>query len=396
MRMKTIKFLSMIALALTGAACDEYVNEMPEPPAPRQEIIQTDSSGTAIPAPTLRDIAKAISELPMRQDQLNEVYEAVSSSSSNGYDEEYMMSDLFLAPGCGVGTKAADRATKGVEYRTPLRDLLTDYLMEKYATKSGAADVEAYINSLIESDAQIYWPYSEDWDGHTFPIVTFDPGYGAESNYGYEIRFDASGARVVDSVFVDEKVAAERPVWVINTNDDSAFTPLDMFLDNNGTKADSEPMKTLYLEDFTMLRNYDSWFGGASEFHIQCGGASGFKAMTDEELNKYYPAVTDFVIVVKRKQVGQPVPFDAVLVSDLTSQIEKIAFLMTEDDGGTTTSWKCAATVKYGSKSYGFDLNLPYRDKDDIVWRGQLAAAYFQEGETTGRFGDVVVTFRLE
>lgn len=396
--MKTTKFFSMLALAIAGAACDEYVNEMPEPVAPRQEIILTDSTGTVLPAPTLRDIAKAISELPMRQEQLNEVYEAVSASSGNGYDEEYMMSDLFLAPGSGVGSDPAGRATKAVEYRTPLRDMLRDYFTAKFATKAGAADIEAYINSLIESDAQIYWPYSEDWDGRTYPIVTFDPGYGAESNYGYEIRFDASGARVVDSVFVDEKIAEERPVWVINTNDDSAFTPLDMFLDSRETKATnaSQPMKTLYLEDFMMRRNFDSWFGGASEFFIKCGSASGFKAKTDDELRLYNPEVTDFMIVVKRKQVMEQVAVDAVLVTDFTPQIEKIAFMIIEDDGGTTTSWKCSASAKYQSKTYGFDLDLPYKDKDDIAWRGQLAAEYFQEGETTGKFGDVWVTFRLE
>lgn len=329
--MKTTKFFSMLALAIAGAACDEYVNEMPEPVAPRQEIILTDSTGTVLPAPTLRDIAKAISELPMRQEQLNEVYEAVSASSGNGYDEEYMMSDLFLAPGSGVGSDPAGRATKAVEYRTPLRDMLRDYFTAKFATKAGAADIEAYINSLIESDAQIYWPYSEDWDGRTYPIVTFDPGYGAESNYGYEIRFDASGARVVDS-----------------------------------------------------------------EFFIKCGSASGFKAETDDELRLYNPEVTDFMIVVKRKQVMEQVAVDAVLVTDFTPQIEKIAFMIIEDDGGTTTSWKCSASAKYQSKTYGFDLDLPYKDKDDIAWRGQLAAEYFQEGETTGKFGDVWVTFRLE
>lgn len=263
--MKTTKFFSMLALAIAGAACDEYVNEMPEPVAPRQEIILTDSTGTVLPAPTLRDIAKAISELPMRQEQLNEVYEAVSASSGNGYDEEYMMSDLFLAPGSGVGSDPAGRATKAVEYRTPLRDMLRDYFTAKFATKAGAADIEAYINSLIESDAQIYWPYSEDRDGRTYPIVTFDPGYGAESNYGYEIRFDASGARVVDSVFF-----------------------------------------------------------------IKCGSASGFKAETDDELRLYNPEVTDFMIVVKRKQVMEQVAVDAVLVTDFTPQIEKIAFMIIE------------------------------------------------------------------
>lgn len=383
--MRTYRILSLLFLATIGTACNEFINES-EIPEVREE---------SVPELTLSEIARAISRLPMRQDQLNEVFEAVSASSGNGFDEEYLMSDLFLSPGCGVGTKAEDRKTKAVEYRTPLRDMLTDYLTVNYATKTGAADVEAYINSMIDSDIQIYWPYSEDWDGKTFPIVTFDPGFGAESNYGYEIGFDETGARVVDSVFVDESVASKRPVWVINTNDDSAFTPLDMFQDGKETKSASD-IKTLYMKEFTMLRNFDSWFGGASEFFVKCGSASGFKAQTDEELKQFTPSVTDFMIVVKRKYVGKAVPFDVVLVSDFTQQIEKLAFLVTEDDGGTTTSWKCSATVKYKSKSYGFDMDLPYKDKDDIVWRGQLSAAMFQDGETSGRFGDVVVKFRLE
>ena len=80
--------------------------------------------------------------------------------------------------------------------------------------------------------------------------------------------------------------------------------------------------------------------------------------------------------------------------------MEKIAFLVVEDDGGTTTSWKCSATVKYNSKSYGFELEIPYKDKDDIVWRGQLTRnlmqPLFDTGTMTRRFGDVEITFGLE
>ena len=90
-------------------------------------------------------------------------------------------------------------------------------------------------------------------------------------------------------------------------------------------------------------------------------------------------------------------PFEAILLSDFTDQIDKLVFLIIEDDGGTTTSWKCSATVKYQSKNYGFDLEIPYHDKDDIVWRGQLSSTFFTETpEVTGRFGDVRVTFRVK
>lgn len=357
---------------------------------------------------SLSDVAKILSDLPLETEHLDEVFDAVSSSSGHGYDEEYRLTELFTAPGAGVGDSPQTRATKAAGYKTPLRDLLSDYLANRYGTKAGAADVERYINALSESDMQIYWPYSEEWDGKSFPIVTFDPGYGAESNYGYEVRIDAQGAHVVDSVIVTEQVAMERPVWVINRNGDAAFTPLELFEEPIPTKGgkDKTPVDEkefiFSIKDFKMLRNYDSWFGGASEFFIKTGAVDGFKATKDEDLKNYSPSLTDLMIVVKRSQVGKKIPFNAILLTNFTEQMEKIAFMVIEDDGGTTTSWKCSAVVKYNSKQYGFELEIPYKDKDDIVWRGQLTRNYFKDviekggGTLCGRLGDVEVTFALE
>ena len=121
------------------------------------------------------------------------------------------------------------------------------------------------------------------------------------------------------------------------------------------------------------------------------------RASTDAELALYYPSITDLVIVVKRKYVDVELPYDAILMTDFTSQQDKLAFLLTEDDGGTNTSWKCSATVKYQSKAYGFDIDIPYKDKDDIVWRGQLDADFFREEDiVSARFGDVILKFSLE
>ena len=394
--MKATRFLLLPALLCALASCDE---KQPFDPTAEQGLF------------TLSDVAKMLSDLPLESEHLEEVYDAVNASSGHGYDEEYRLTDLFTAPGAGVGDNAQTRATKAGGYRTPLRDLFADYLSSKYGTKAGAADIERYINALSESDMQIYWPYSEEWNGTDFPIVTFDPGYGAEANYGYEVRIDRSGAHVVDSVIVTEQVARERPVWVINRNDDAAFTPFELFQEQVETKATKDKDKgkgddvheyILSIRDIKMLRNYDSWFGGASEFFIKTGAVDGFKATKDEDLKNYSPSLTDLMVVVKRSQVKRKVPFNALLLTNFTEQMEKIAFMVIEDDGGTTTSWKCSAVVKYSSKSYGFELEIPYKDKDDIVWRGQLTRNYFQDvfdqggGTLTGRFGDVEITFALE
>lgn len=377
--MKTKILLLLFIVAIILASCN---------PASLHSLEQEELDNVAL---SRQEIARLLSELPLGNAQYNEVFDAVNSSSGNGYDEEYMMSDLLSCPGAGVGDKHS--GTRAASYSTPIKDMIEEYLADRYSTKAGSADVEAYLKTLSESDLQIYWPYSEDWDGSQPPVITFDPGYGAESNYGYVVVKGPDGMRVVDSLVVTEEVAMNRPVWVINSNDDSAFTPFDLY-SGAGTKAGTEEKNTLVIKDFKALRNYDSWFGGASEFFVKVGAADGFKATKEEELRNYSPSVTDFVIVVKRKDVGTVVPFDALLLTDFTSQIDKLAFMIVEDDGGTTTSWKCSATVKYQSKTYGFDLDIPYKDKDDIVWRGQLDASFFDKaGEITGRFGDVVVTF---
>ena len=391
--MKAFRFSAALLCALAFASCDD---KQPFNPHTDQGLF------------ALSDVAKILSDLPLEPEHLDEVYDAVSSSSGHGYDEEYRLTDLFAAPGAGVGDSPQTRATKAGGYARPLRDLLTHYLSEKYGTKAGAADVERYINALSESDMQIYWPYSEEWNGQDFPIVTFDPGYGAEANYGYEVRIDSRGAHVVDSVIVTEQVARERPVWVINRNDDAAFTPFELFEESPATKATKDKGQSdakeyiLSIRDIKMLRNYDSWFGGASEFFIKTGAVDGFKATKDYDLKNYSPSLTDLMVVIKRSQLNRKVPFNALLLTNFTEQMEKIAFMVIEDDGGTTTSWKCSAVVKYSSKSYGFELEIPYKDKDDIVWRGQLTRNYFQNvfdkggGTLTGRFGDVEITFALE
>lgn len=350
---------------------------------------------------TPRNVAMMMASLPIGPGQLQEVHNAVNSSSSNGYDEEYMMCDLLSSPGAGVGDSEETKAVTKASYSEPLKDLIAGYLAANppVSTKAGA-DVEYYLNALSASGMQIYWPYSEDWDGEQMPLVTFDPGFGAKSNFAYEITYDSEGYKVVDSVYVDENVAASRPVWVINSNDDSGFTPMQMFLDRDGfpaTKAGDSKVKNLYMKSFTMLRQYDSWFAGASEFFIKLGSVNGFYAASEKELNLYTPSVTDLMVVVKRKQVGQTIPYDAILISDFSEQLDKLAFLVTESDGGTRTNWKCETSVKIKSKSYGFDIDIPLYSKDDIVWRGQLAASFFTSAPiVSGRFGDVKIDFKLE
>lgn len=53
--------------------------------------------------------------------------------------------------------------------------------------------------------------------------------------------------------------------------------------------------------------------------------------------------------------------------------------------------------VKFNSKSYGIELDLPFRRYDDIVWRGQLSNYYLTKySGQRSRFGDVEISFAFE
>ena len=162
------------------------------------------------------------------------------------------------------------------------------------------------------------------------------------------------------------------------------------------TRAGDQDFQTLILRSFKATRQFDSWFCGGSEIWVKCGAIEDFWATTEAELRLYSPSVTDFLIVVRRKDVGKVLDFNAVLVSEWTGNLDNCAFMMVEDDGGTLTTWKCTAMVKYNSKSYGFDIEIPLRERDDIIWRGALTRTYIERNNgVTGHFGDVELVMEL-
>ncbi len=415
---KDILILSAAVILMNLPVACEVVDNDPE-----KHVNKSDSTFVG-----LGEVAGMLSCLPINQSHAKEVYGAVTSSSGNGYDEEYTMRQLFENPGAGVGD---GNVKSGGGHVSPLRDLIEDYVYSGAVTKAGEGVVnpEEYLDVLMNSDIQIYWPFSEDWDGETLPIITFDPEDGSEVNIGYRVYYDDDGFRRVEEVIVDEATAEKAPVWVVNRNSDAGYTSLEMLRRENpdwgegggnvivkpmsadgldeqvskvgvingtvsGTKSNYE-MKCLILKDFTAKRNYDSWFAGASEFFVKIGYIDDFTASTEAELRLYNPMVTDFMIVVKRKHIGVPQNFNAVLISKWSRNVDA-AFMIMEDDGGTKEDWSTKAKVYVAGKSYGVEVSFPLSSRDDIVWRGSLAYDWIERfNGQQSHFGDVDLTFEL-
>ena len=391
------------AIMLAAVSCEVLDND------PDKHLKDEDSTYVG-----LEEVAEMLALIPLKSSHVNEVHCAVTSSSDNGYDEEYTMKNLFERPGAGVGDL---EVRSGEAYENPLRDLIKEHVYGMAATRSGTdgIDPDRFLTELMSSDIQIYWPFSDSWDGEDMPIITYDPEDGSDKNMGYRLVLNDDGSRRVESLVVDEALAEAQPVWVVNRNSDAGYATLEMLrredpqwgegggtiivrpssTDIPKTRADT-PVKSLILKDFTMNRSYDSWFAGASEFFVKTGSVEDFTASTEAELRLYSPTITDFLIVVKRNQIGEPLPFNAMLVSDWTEQMTHCAFMITEDDGGTITEWNCTALVRVASKSYGVEIKIPFNSRDDVVWRGQLSSRWLEANSNlVGHFGDVDLTFEV-
>ena len=387
--MKKSKIIAAVLPAVLAVSCEVTYNEVDESSGNEERY-----------AVRLDEVAEILSMIPIQKAQVEEVHDAVSSSSSNGYDEEYTMRHIFESPGAGVGDNMSKSAGS---YVKPLRALIEEQVRSMPATRSLSMDPDRFLEILTDSDVQIYWPFSDEWDGETLPVITFDPEDGASANIGYRFTIEDDGSRHVEEVVVDEAMAEKVPVWVVNRNDDAGYTSLEMLRredpdwgEGGGSIIVKSRFKTLILKDFTMKRDYDSWFAGASEFFVKIGYLDNFTASTEAELRLYSPMVTDFMIVVKRKHVGVPQPFNAILMTDWSTQLESCAFMITEDDGGTQTEWSSKAKVFVAGKSYGVEVTIPMNIRDDIVWRGQLSTRWFEEGNgRTWPFGDVELTFEV-
>ena len=310
-----LPFIAVSAISVLAVSCEELDNDID-----RHSGADKDSLSSSV---SLGRVATLLAELPIGEEQLSEVYDAVTSSSENGYDEEYMMCDLFRLPGAGVGDDRLPSGTKSpAAYSLPMRELIIGHLEAAAGSDTGTKSCHAkglssgygtvlspeeFVSALENSDIQIYWPFSENWDGKEFPIITFDPLDGSETNVGYEVVQDGKGGKIIREVIVDEQMAAARPVWVVNRNDDCGYSSLELLRRQNPewgsgggevivgldraecaasgirTKSDSV-LRTLVLKEFTMLRNYDSWFAGASEFFVKMGSVENFTASTEAEL----------------------------------------------------------------------------------------------------------------
>ena len=211
-------YLLALSLSLLFVSCDEIGSNL-EP-----------IDGYEYDAVTPEAVADALVHLHPDKEICEEVHTAVRKAVSFGLDESYYF--------CEVLGKE-NRITKvNRNIQAKLNSLPTGNSIKEILAK--VVEDEKYMNHY-----QIYWPYSENWDGNTMPTITFqtEAAVEQEENVGYRIVKDR-----IEEVNVDEEYAKQHPVWIINFNP-IPYEEYPDFAQQNWTHTDRMPHKGGFLSE---------------------------------------------------------------------------------------------------------------------------------------------------
>ena len=149
---------------------------------------------------------------------------------------------------------------------------------------------DSILNSL--KGLEIYWPYSENWDGSSIPVICYStPDFkyiNEDKVMAYKLSKDINGVTSLDSLIIDEEYAKSHPVWVVK-NSEFNISDLDKIFNSEPTsngihyiprnrnlvktsKRQSVNSSTNSLVNETKIESiqsntqHDTWISGGSEY----------------------------------------------------------------------------------------------------------------------------------
>lgn len=246
--------------------------------------------------------------------------------------------------------------------------------------RSKVASIYEY---LVNNDIQIYWPYSENWDGISTPLITYAP-FDENQTTVYAYKANANG--LIDSVLIDENYAKNNPVWIINQNETS-YKELPAFSKKqyvkNGVlflspKANSKRVKyaaptalndpnsiyNISLGKVKATEQWDTWMAGGSEFRFRMVGA--IPSGTTGVISDYSVGV--IAVEFTRKEIGKKVTKDinSLINIDWAPDETFNGFAVWEEDGGPSTQ-KVEFNVGYKDIKVGATFNIG--NVDDLIYQ---------------------------
>ncbi|MGM5631142.1 hypothetical protein O2K51_09580 [Apibacter raozihei] len=364
--MKKIYFV--LLLATIFVACNEDFNQTDSNLGTSNNInLSTDKK-------MLEEVAVLLSNLNLDLEDYKEIHQSISQSLEYGLDECYYFREIL-----------------NFNQNNKIINTTNSSLKQKL-TNSLSLSRNNILDKLTNSNIQIYWPYSEDWDQKTIPVITF-----ADDNKNIHTAFKSiilpEGTIKTDTLFVDEEYAKRNPVIVINLNT-LPYEEIPDFSNNKFINKDNvlfsskkainkintnlyeiekvgDPIYSIKIGKFMASKQYDDWANGGSEFVIHIGAVDQFKINTVDDLRNVNPNISRVRITRSRKDISKKrwTDVNAVMVSDSQPNDIDLAFMLVEEDQGSGRFWEANLGLELAGKKYRIDAKLPFKSGDDMIYQ---------------------------
>ncbi len=202
----------------------------------------------------LNSIALTVADIADSKEIFNEIHSAVNVSLTTGLDEQYRFKDILYPSESKIPSlKSSKTSDFGIKFKNAIQ---TNSLKS-----SSLTDIETFI---LNEDVQIYWPYSEEWDGVAEPVITFDPILDVSENIGFKRVLQEDGSIRIDTVIVNDDFAFNNPVWIINFCETE-----EAEIESNVKSAQlksSSSIHQLAVGYVKSTKHYDNIFNGGDEY----------------------------------------------------------------------------------------------------------------------------------
>lgn len=288
------------------------------------------------------------------------------SSLEVGLEESVYFNDIL----------SNDAATRVVSEKSVLKSFIHSNL-----SLNGSALRAANSNDVFKiDDVEIYWPYSEDWDGISQPVIVLNNSDGTqyiEEDKTYAYKFTKDGGHyVIDTLIVDENYAENNPVWVVNKNHVSLQDIINLKSGNfastkyiprqetNTLTRSAEPgsyVSTLMIKSIQSTQQHDDWLNGGSEYIIYWG----FPANEIFKLGEHHTGQIHFSRKEIKKRTTKTINFTGNYDWDKTQTHNKIKVI--EFDPGKNVKFTFSLKGKYKAVEGEFKTEITLNNNDDFI-----------------------------
>lgn len=334
------------------------------------------------------------------------IHNSVLKARSMGLDEIYYLIEYASVTTSSNKISIEEPTQTSMKFRNEVFNVSSTG-ESGYSTQTIQTPLDLFNHERLE----IYWPYSNNWDGITTPVVAFAPkNLSALRTEGFILK---NG--YLQSVIVDEHYCENHPVWLITENetpyshlpnftngetvsqDGVLYLPNTDILINsdnlNGVKPPSPypfptdsikvtnkgPVTTLYLGHVRSEKNHDTWIAGGSEYVFRFVSLTNTNLSCEADTSKCMPDLARTKVCFTRDEIKYKTQKElrAIAVSSWPKTLDNIVMTLVEEDwGNKEKTYEGSIFVTWAGQKYGIEVSIPYYNHDDQIAERTYARSF--------------------